>query len=166
MTAISIRPEAPQDHAEIHIVTAAAFSDVEHSDGSEPLIVDRLRSEGDLALSLVAEDGERIVGHITFSPVTIADGVADWYGLGPVSVLPDCQKSGIGFRLVQRGIADLRELGAKGIVLLGDPQFYSRFGFRHEPALTYAGPPPEYFQVLLLEGVLPEGEVSYAPAFG
>ncbi|WFL78462.1 N-acetyltransferase [Altererythrobacter arenosus] len=166
MTAISIRPELPQDHATIHLVTAAAFRDAEHSDGSEPRIVDNLRDDGDLALSLVAEDGARIVAHIAFSPVTIADGTTGWYGLGPISVLPECQGGGIGFRLVQRGIADMRTLGAQGIVLLGDPAYYERFGFRHEPQLTYPGPSPEYFQCLLLDENLPSGEVRYAPAFG
>ena len=166
MTTVSIRPELPQDHAAIHVVTESAFRDVEHSDGSEPRIVDRLREDGDLTLSLVAEDGDQIVGHIAFSPVSVTDGAEGWYGLGPVSVIPELQKQGIGFRLVQRGIADMRELGARGIVLLGSPEYYARFGFKHEPQLAYPGPPPEYFQSLVLEGELPRGEVRYAPAFG
>ena len=166
MTTVSIRPELPQDYAAIHVVTEIAFRDVEHSDGSEPRIVDRLREDGDLTLSLVAEDGDQIVGHIAFSPVSVTDGAEGWYGLGPVSVIPELQKQGIGFRLVQRGIADMRELGARGIVLLGSPEYYARFGFKHEPQLAYPGPPPEYFQSLVLEGELPRGEVRYAPAFG
>ena len=166
MTTVSIRPELPQDHAAIHVVTEIAFRDVEHSDGSEPRIVDRLREDGDLTLSLVAEDGDQIVGHIAFSPVSVTDGAEGWYGLGPVSVIPELQKQGIGFRLVQRGIADMRELGARGIVLLGSPEYYARFGFKHEPQLAYPGPPPEYFQSLVLEGELSSGEVRYAPAFG
>ena len=166
MTTVSIRPELPQDHAAIHVVTEIAFRDVEHSDGSEPRIVDRLREDGDLTLSLVAADGDQIVGHIAFSPVSVTDGAEGWYGLGPVSVIPELQKQGIGFRLVQRGIADMRELGARGIVLLGSPEYYARFGFKHEPQLAYPGPPPEYFQSLVLEGELPRGEVRYAPAFG
>ena len=166
MTAVSIRPEAPRDHAAIHVVTEAAFRDHPHSDGSEPAVVERLRADGDLALSLVAEDGDQIVGHIAFSPVTISDGATKWYGLGPVSVAPRLQRQSIGFRLIQRGLADIRELGARGVVLLGDPQYYTRFGFAHEPRLTYPGPPAEYFQCLVLEGEMPEGEVRYAPAFG
>ncbi|MFN2099526.1 GNAT family N-acetyltransferase [Altererythrobacter sp. MF3-039] len=166
MTTISIRPEAARDHAAIHVVTAAAFAGMAHSDGSEPHIVDRLRADGDLALSLVAEDGEQIVGHIAFSPIAITDGAHGWYGLGPVSVMPELQNQGIGFRLVQRGIADIREKGARGIVLLGDPAYYSRFGFAHNPQLRYPGPPAEYFQCLLIDGDMPEGEVRYAAAFG
>lgn len=166
MSAISIRPEELRDHAGIRVLTEAAFRDVEHSDGSEPAIVDRLRDAGDLALSLVSEDGERIVGHLAISPVKISDGSQGWFGLGPVSVLPACQREGIGYRMVQRAIADMRERDAMGIVVLGDPAYYSRFGFEHDPKLTYPGPPPEYFQRLTLEGDQPQGTVSYAPAFG
>lgn len=166
MNAVTIRPERGSDHSEIHALTETAFRDVEHSDGSEPAIVDNLRADGDLALSLVAEDGERIVGHIALSPVAISDGSRGWYGLGPVSVLPECQGQGIGGKLIDRAIADLRLLEANGIVLLGDPAYYARFGFEHGPALRYPGPPPEYFQRLVLDGPAPEGVVRYAKAFG
>jgi len=163
---VSIRPEAPGDEAVIRALTAAAFADEPHSDGGEPRIVDALRSDGDLALSLVAEAGERIVGHLAFSPVSIADGTPGWFGLGPVSVWPEFQSQGIGSALIRHGIADLRDRGARGIVLLGDPKYYARFDFVQHPQLTYPGPPPEYFQYLLLEGEMPSGEVRYAPAFG
>ena len=166
MITVTIRPEEPRDHAAIRVVTEAAFAAMEHSDGSEPAIVEALRRDGDLTLSLVAEDAQQIVGHIAFSPVTISDGTSGWYGLGPVSVIPDCQGEGIGFRLIQRGLADLRERGARGIVLLGDPAYYERFGFAHDPRLNYPGQRQEYFQCLVLEGDMPEGEVRYASAFG
>lgn len=162
----SIRVEQPGDEASIHTLTAAAFADVIHSDGSEPQIVDRLRRDGDLALSLVAEDSGRIVGHIAFSPVAIEDGALDWFGLGPVSVWPELHGQGVGSALIRRGIADMKARGANGIVLLGSPEYYARFGFRHDPQLTYPGPPAEYFQCLLLSGNLPSGQVGYAPAFG
>ncbi|QZD91333.1 N-acetyltransferase [Qipengyuania xiapuensis] len=166
MSALTIRPETDADHAQIAVVTNAAFAEVEHSDGSEVQIVDKLRQDGDLALSLVAEDGERIVGHVAVSPVTISDGSEDWYGLGPISVLPVHQREGVGLRLMQRAIADMRATGARGIVLLGEPAYYKRFGFEHDPQLVYPGPPAEYFQRLVLEGEAPSGTVSYAPAFG
>ncbi|WP_128891256.1 GNAT family N-acetyltransferase [Erythrobacter sp. HKB08] len=166
MSAITIRPEGARDQSAIYSLTKDAFADMPFSDGDEQDLVDRLRADGDLALSLVAEDAERVVGHIAFSRVAISDGSADWYGLGPVSVLPECQRQGIGSRLIQRGIADLRERGARGIVLLGDPAYYSRFGFGHDPALTYPGPPPQYFQRLVIDGSPPKGVVSYPPAFG
>jgi putative acetyltransferase len=114
----------------------------------------------------VAQDAGRIAGHIAFSPVTIADGSAHWFGLGPASVWPDLHGQGIGSALIRRGIADLQAQGAKGIVLLGSPDYYGRFGFEHDPALTYPGPPPEYFQRLVLAGPAPCGAVTYAHAFG
>ncbi len=166
MTAIAIRPEEPRDHAAIGVVTQAAFADTPHSDGSEVRIIERLRSDGDLTLSLVAEDGERIVGHVAVSPVQISDGSPGWYGLGPIAILPSLQRRGIGSRLMQRAIADMRMRGARGLVLLGDPAYYSRFGFEHDPALRYPGPLPEYFQRLVVAGDAPSGTVRYAPAFG
>lgn len=165
MTAITIRPERPGDEATIHRLTEAAFRDMPFSQGDEQHLVDALRRDGDLALSLVSEDGTRIVGHIAFSRVSISDGAEEWYDLGPVSVWPELHHQGIGTALIRRGIADLRARGAAGIVLLGSPAYYGRFGFRHEPQLRYPGPPPEYFQCLVLNGTLPRGEVRYAPAF-
>lgn len=165
MTGFTIRPEQPGDESIIHRLTKAAFRDMPFSQGDEQHLIDALRRDGDLALSLVAENAERIVGHIAFSRVAISDGTADWYDLGPVSVWPDLHRQGIGSALIRQGIAELRERGAAGIVLLGSPDYYHRFGFRHEPQLRYPGPPPEYFQCLVLSGNLPEGEVTYAPAF-
>ncbi len=164
---IAIRPEQPGDERAIHALTEAAFRDMPYSDGDEQHVVDRLRSDGDLVLSLVATNmDEAIVGHIAFSPVTISDGTPNWYGLGPVSVIPSAQRGGIGAALIERGIADMRELGARGIVLLGDPEYYARFGFEHDPQLAYPGPPAAYFQRLVLEGKAPTGRVGYAPGFG
>ncbi len=165
MSAISIRAERLGDETTIHHLTEAAFREMPFSEGDEQHLVDALRRDGDLALSLVAEGAVRVVGHIAFSRVTISDGTPDWYGLGPVSVWPELHHQGIGSALIRQGIAQLRERGAAGIVLLGSPAYYGRFGFRHEPQLRYPGPPPEYFQCLVLTGDLPEGEVSYAPAF-
>lgn len=165
MTTVTIRREQAGDEATIHRLTEAAFRDMPFSEGDEQHLVDALRRDGDLALSLVAEDGARIVGHIAFSRVAISDGTPDWYDLGPVSVWPELHRQGIGSALIRQGIATLRMRGAAGIVLLGSPDYYGRFGFRHEPQLRYPGPPPEYFQCLVLRGELPAGEVTYAPAF-
>lgn len=166
MSAITIRPERGSDHSAIHALTEAAFLGMPFSEGTEAAIIDNLRADGDLTLSLVAEEGDAIVGHIAISPVTIEGGESDWYGLGPVSVLPDRQRSGIGGKLIERAISDLRLRGAGGIVLLGDPNYYGRFGFEHDPALSYPGPPAEYFQRLVLDGPTPSGRVRYAAAFG
>lgn len=165
MIDITIRSEQPGDEDTIHRLTEAAFKTMPFSQGDEQHLVDALRADGDLALSLVAEDTTRIVGHIAFSRVAISDGTPDWYDLGPVSVWPELHHRGIGSALIRRGIAELCARGAAGIVLLGSPAYYARFGFRHEPQLSYPGPPPEYFQCLLLAGALPEGTVQYAKAF-
>ncbi|MDJ0978281.1 MAG: N-acetyltransferase [Erythrobacter sp.] len=163
--AVTIRPEAPGDEDTIFALTKAAFRDMPFSEGDEQHLVNALRKDGDLALSLVAEDATRIVGHIAFSPVEIEDGTKGWFGLGPVSVWPELHHRGIGSALIRHGIADMRERGAKGIVLLGSAEYYPRFGFRHETQLRYPGPPAEYFQCLVLDGELPSGVVTYAPAF-
>ncbi|GAA4642633.1 N-acetyltransferase [Pontixanthobacter gangjinensis] len=166
MTAITIRPEEPRDYKAIYTLTEAAFRDMPFSDGDEQDLIDTLRADGDLALSLVAETASGLAGHIAFSRVSISDGTPNWYDLGPVSVTPELQRQSIGAQLIERGIADLRAAGACGIVLLGNPDYYGRFGFQHDPALSYPGPPPQYFQRLVLEGGTPQGVVTYPPAFG
>ena len=160
-----IRPEAPGDEAAIGALTAAAFDGHPYSDCSEPLIVERLRHLGMLTLSLVAEDEGQIVGHIAFSPVTLSGGEGGWYGLGPISVAPDRQRSGIGSALVKAGLAELAARGAKGCALVGEPAYYNRFGFVVRPELQTAGVPPEYFLVLPLHGAPPSGMVAFHPAF-
>lgn len=163
---LAIRPERAGDEVAIRSVTRAAFAGQPHSDGSEPAIVERLRADGDLALSLVAEDGGRIIGHIAFSRVSISDGAAEWYGLGPVSVLPEEQGRQVGAQMIQHGLRELTGRGARGVVLVGDPGYYRRFGFVHDPALLYPGPPAEYFQRLVIAGGPPAGVVRYAAALG
>lgn len=164
MNAIVIRPEEAADMAAIHALTQLAFTDMPFSEGDEADLVDQLRKDGDLALSFVAED-DSIVGHIAFSEVTISDGATGWYGLGPVSVTPLRQGEGIGSALILHGLATLRAMGANGCILLGNPDYYGRFGFVADPALVYPGPPAKYFQSLVLNGPMPSGEVTYPPAF-
>ena len=126
---MQIRDERPADAAAIRAVTDAAFAGVPHSNQTESRIIDALRKAGALTLSLVALRREQLVGHIAFSPVLI-DGVAcDWYGLGPVSVVPELQGLGVGAALIRAGLERLRDIGARGCVLLGDPRYYGRFGF-------------------------------------
>ena len=162
----TIRPERASDEAAIRALMAAAFDGHPHSDGSEPGIVDALRADGDLAISRVAEEGGAIVGHVAFSPVSVSDGSEGWFGLGPVAVDPARQGEGIGTALIERGMDLLRDRGAAGCVVLGDPAYYARFGFAHDPALTYPGPPPEYFQRLVIGNSGAQGVVAYARAFG
>lgn len=166
MSGWAIRNEQPGDEAAIAALTEAAFRIVRHSDGGESAIIARLRAAGDLALSLVVENQDKaIIGHVAFSRVTISDGTPGWYGLGPISVIPLRQGAGIGGAMASEGLTRLRAMGAGGCVVLGNPRYYGPLGFEHDPALAFPGPPPEYFQRLVLSGPVPHGTVRYAPAF-
>jgi putative acetyltransferase len=161
-----IRHETSADIRAIEILTAAAFMDAEHSSHTEQFIVNALRRAGALSLSLVAEQDGMLIGHASLSPVTVSDGAPGWYGLAPVSVLPIHQNQGIGSRLIRQLLAELQESGGAGCVVLGAPNYYGRFGFRAQAALTLPGIPAEYFQVLPFGGGrLPQGTVAFHPAF-
>lgn len=163
--ALMIRDEQPRDCAHIHAVTAAAFADMPFSDGDEPELVNHLRADAALTVSLVAEQADEIVGHIAFSPVRIGTSEETWFGLGPVSVVPALQSQGIGSALIRAGLGRIASLGAHGCVLLGHREYYRRFGFVHDPALTFAGSVNPAFQRLVLHGAAPVGEAQFHPAF-
>lgn len=131
----------------------------------EQFIVRSLREARALAVSLVAEQGQAIVGHVAYSPVTITSGEQHWYGLGPLAVDPRFQRRGIGTALVIAGLEQLRTSFAAGCVVLGDPAYYSRFG-RVFHGLVYPGAPCNYFMAQVFTGAVPHGEVSYHAGFG
>ena len=161
-----IRPESQSDIEAIEQVTFAAFDGKPYGDGTEHLIINRLRDTGALALSLVAEMDGTVVGHVAFSKVMINGEDKDWFGLGPISVLPELQKQGIGSQLIHIGLDAIRKIGAKGCVLEGSPTYYNRFGFRSYPNLSYeAAPAPEYFMGLPFYDEVPNGRVEFHPAF-
>lgn len=162
---ILIREETKQDAAVITEVTAAAFETLEVSGQTEQFIIEALRSAGALTVSLVAEVDGRVVGHIAFSPVTLSDGTTDWYGLGPVSVLPVYQQKGIGKALIWEGLSRLKELGAKGCCLVGHPEYYRKFGFENVDGLMLEGVPPEVFFALSFDGRIPQGNVTFHEGF-
>ncbi len=162
---IVIRDETESDAVVITQVTVAAFETLEISNHTEQFIVEALRSARALTLSLVAEIDGRVVGHIAFSPVAISDGAKNWYGLGPVSVLPEYQRRGIGKALIQEGLARLRKLGAKGCCLVGHPQYYRKFGFENVAGLVHEGVPQEVFFALSFDGRFPQGDVMFHEGF-
>ena len=159
-----IRPEQPADAAAIHAVHAASFPTA-----AEARLVDLLRAAGRLAVSVVAESGGVVVGHVAFSPVTVASGSIG-AGLGPVAVGEADRRRGLGERLIREGLAACRAAGFAWAVVLGEPEYYRRFGFR--PAADF-GLSDEFdggaaFQVLeLVPGGLPVGAglVRYAEEF-
>lgn len=147
-------------------MTAAAFAGSPYGHNGEASIVEALRAEGVLTVSLVAALQDEVVGHVAFSPVRIAGAEGGWYGLGPVSVDPAHQRQGTGQALIRAGLDQLGELDAAGCVVLGEPDYYRRFGFESDPALFCAYGPAPYFQRLVLNGPAPRGEAVYHPAFG
>lgn len=162
---IELRPEQAKDIAAIAEVMEAAFRSEEHSSHTEQFIVDALRRSGVLTISLVAVEGDEVVGHVAISPVVISSGAENWYGLGPIAVRPDRQGQGIGTHLVTAALDALKQLGGEGCVVLGEPAFYGRFGFEHPPELRLPGIPAEYFQVVSFAGDVPAGVVCYHEAF-
>jgi putative acetyltransferase len=161
---VPLRPENAADKQGIYEVHAASFPTA-----LEARLVDALREAQRLTVSLVAIDDGRVVGHVAFSPVTVA-GRARGAGLGPVAVQPAFRRRGIADRLIRDGLRRSQELGYDFAVVLGEPHYYARFGF--VPAGSY-GLRDEFgggdaFQVLELRpGGVPRdaGVVRYAPEF-
>ena len=150
----------------IFAVTEAAFRTAAHSAGTEQIIVDALRRAGALTVSLVAESDGDVIGHVAVSPVTVSGGEPGWYGLGPISVSPPLQRAGVGSRLMRAALQALRERGAAGCLLVGDPAYYGRFGFSPATGLEYPGVPPEYFMAVSFGGAVPQGVATFHEAFG
>ena len=166
---MQIRPERVEDIENIWDLDHDAFlEDPHHEPGSEPMepkIVDELRAEGQLTLSLVADDEGVLTGHLAVSPVRVAGADLGWFGLGPVAVSPERQNQGIGSSLIWSAVEELQERGAAGLVVLGDPGYYERFGFRAVPEMRLENVPPEYFMVLPFKSKIPGGFVTYQDAF-
>jgi putative acetyltransferase len=165
---VIVRPEVLGDILPISKVNMLAFGQPTEGD-----LVNELRRNRKLLVSLVAERGGMIVGHIAFSVVIAVNAASEdlLAGLAPMAVLPEFQKQGIGSRLVLRGIEECRNLGVRGIVVLGHPDYYPRFGF--QPASRFGlrceyDAPDEAFMALELKtGALVNlGLVRYQPEFG
>jgi putative acetyltransferase len=162
---IVIRSETDDDIGAIAEVTVAAFATLEISNRTEQFIIEALRADKALTISLVAEVDGRVIGHIAFSPVAISDGQRNWYGLGPVSVLPECQRRGIGEARIREGLSRLKDMNAQGCCLVGHPENYRRFGFRNMPGLVHEGVPEEAFFALSFDGHTPQGTVAFHEGF-
>jgi putative acetyltransferase len=156
-----------QERSVVRSIYEAAFGRPDEAD-----LVDSLRREGAVLLSLVAEVEQRIVGHMLFSRMSIetSKGPVSAAALAPVAVLPDLQRRGIGERLIRHGLNLLRERGEQIVIVLGHPDYYPRFGFSSEKARSLESPfPPEAFMAMeLISGALEgiRGKVRYPAAFG
>jgi putative acetyltransferase len=160
-----IRDEKTSDSAAIRAVVKGAFKTAPQTSGTGAAVVDALRAAGALTVSLVAVENDEVVGHVAFSPVTIDGEACGWFGLGPVAVRPDRPGRGIGEMLIRRGLDRLMSMSANGCVVLGEPDYYRRFGFTSDPNLRYEDAPPEYFQRIVFKGVSPKGLIAYHSAF-
>jgi putative acetyltransferase len=162
-----IRDEQVCDREQVRKVNETAFGRSDEAD-----LVDRLRAEGAVLLSLVAELDGQIIGHILFSRMTVETALRSVaaVSLAPMAVLPQHQGRKVGSQLVRRGLARLCERGEHIVIVLGHKQYYPRFGFSSEKARNLANPfPPEAFMALeLSDGALAgiEGAVRYPSAFG
>lgn len=160
-----IREERPGDEDAIHALTAAAFAPMAFGDGSEAAIIGALRRSGDLAMSIVAEEEDAIIGHVAFSPVMIEGRHDGWFGLGPIAVRADRQRRGIGRALIARGLDMLRDRGANGCALIGNPAIYRGSGFLSDGGLSHGPLDRAYVQRIVFSGPAPHGELAFAAAF-
>jgi putative acetyltransferase len=162
-----VRDEQPWDRQWVRIVNEAAFGRSDEAD-----LIDRLRAEGVVLLSLVAEIDGQIVGHILFSRMTVetAQGPVAAVSLAPMAVLPNHQGRQVGSQMIRLGLTQLRDRGERIVIVLGHKEYYPRFGFTAENARHLASPfPPEAFMALeLSNGALAgiHGAVRYPSAFG
>jgi putative acetyltransferase len=162
---IIIRNEIDADVDAITEVTAAAFKTLEISNHTEQFIIEALRADSALTVSLIAEVDGHVVGHVAFSPVTISDDTQNWYGLGPVSVLPELQRKGIGKSLILEGLSRLKGLNAKGCCLVGHPDYYRKLGFKNVSGLVHEGVPQQVFLAMSFDGQIPQGTVNFHDGF-
>ena len=160
-----IRPETFNDYAAIRTINIEAFAHHPFSHQTEHLIVEELRDSNALTISLVADDQGDVVGHIAFSPALINGTDQGWFTLGPVAVSPGRQRQGIGTLLIKDGLKALRQVGANGCLLVGDPAYYERFGFIHSEFLSVHDVPAEYFMCLSFTDDSPVGVAAHHPAF-
>ena len=158
---MDVRAELTSDHDAVHTVVEAAFGQPAEAD-----LVDALRRDGDVEISLVAVEGDAVIGHILLSRMAAPVRAL---GLAPVSVLPGHQGKGVGSKLIQESLTLAKADGWEAVFLLGDPAYYSRFGFRTDIAESFASPyaGPYFMALELADGALvgKAGDVGYPRAF-
>lgn len=164
---MQIRAQTADDDSAVWQINKSVFPTP-----AEAGLVERLRAEADPVVSLVAVVDDAIVGHILFSPVTLAaDSGFSGFGLGPMAVLPDHQRQGIGSALLRAGLAECGKLGGQAVFVLGHAEYYPRFGFlpasRFGISSQFEVPDEAFMALELKPGALDgkAGELRYHPAF-
>ena len=168
---IKIRQERQKDYQQIRDLVREAFAHAEHSDGDEHNLIERIRLSSDYIpeLSLVAEFEDIILGHIMFSKIFV--GQTEAIAMAPLSVRTNWQRKGIGKLLVAAGHRQARKMGYFCSMVLGNPDYYSKFGYEKASSYGIIAPfdvPDEYYMVCELgkTGNIPQGIVKYSDAFG
>ncbi len=164
-TNIQIRPEEFSDYSAIYDVTKRAFAPMPFAGGNEQDLIEILRKAHALSLSLVAEENGKIVGHVALSPATHESGQGGWFGLGPISVEPALQRKGVGKMLIAKATTWMKTQKARGCILVGNTNYYSRHGFVCAVENAPEKEPAQYFMVLPLANTIPAGRFSFHPAF-
>ena len=165
-TEVTLRFERPDDEAALGDLITAAFVGKPYAEGDEADLLVALRRAAALTVSLVADLRGSVVGQAAFSPARGTDPAQRWYALGPVAVLPSHQGAGIGTRLVREGLQSISNLGAEGCIVVGDPAYYTRFGFTVSPENAPRGQPASHFMVKVFGQRQPSGPIHLHPAFG
>jgi putative acetyltransferase len=166
MTRVTLREETPQDIPAIREINRLAFA----GEG-EAVLVDGLRTDQDVVVSLVALQNDVVVGHVLFSRLRAPDASLQVASLAPVAVLPEHQRQGIGKALIEEGLERCRTRGYQAVIVLGDPAYYPRFGFSAERAKGLASPYSQfgeaYMALALVPGALDgvDTNVEYPKAF-
>ncbi|WP_027469849.1 GNAT family N-acetyltransferase [Deefgea rivuli] len=162
---LSIQVEQAADVEAVENLMLQAFANHPHSNNQEYKLVNALRVAGACAVALLAKKDGALCGAVYASLIQL-NGVEDgWYCIAPVAVSPAEQKQGIGQALMRAALHQLQQLGAKGCVIVGDPAYYSRFGFARHEGLVSPGIPDEYVMGLAFADAKPQGRIDYHAAF-
>lgn len=162
---MKIRAETSHDHHTIAELITKAFETAPHSSGAEAAIVERLRAQGALRLSLIAEQDGQMVGHVAVSSGAVG-AEENWRCIGPIAVRPSHQGKGFGAALMEEVLARAHAEEADGVALVGDPAYYHRFGFAPQPGVWVPGISDEVVLLRPFGRARPSGVLRFAPGFG
>ena len=145
-------------------VLKQVFLNHPHSDNKEHLIVENLINNNNDVLSMVGIDNDKVVAFITYSKVKFDNDNDNWVGLAPVAVLPEYQGCGLGSKIIKSSLEQIKQ-SYDGCVVMGEGEYYKRFGFDVVDGLFFEGVPTEYFMAQSFKGTKPQGAVVYNEAF-